>query len=310
MLRNIRAVAIRSSAKAIPTKATDCANQMAGAVKFVVALLFCSAASILSGCQTTQPEQEKAALAALETGWVEQRISAGKFSLLAYRPRSSREGGLLAVYIEGDGVAWATSTVRSTDPTPKDDLTLQLALRDPSPNRLYLGRPCQFLSPGALKSCNSMYWTSHRYAPGIVDSLNAAVEQVKIEISAGNIALFGYSGGGGLAVLIAARRSDVVRIVTVAGNLDHVAWTRFHGDNPLDGSKNAADVANAVSGIPQVHFIGRNDKIMPSEIAASYLDRSDDRSNISVVSVAGANHECCWVDSWPMLLRDHVYRAP
>jgi hypothetical protein len=44
-----------------------------------------------------------------------------------------------------------------------------------------------------------------------------------------------------VASLVAARRHDVVRLVTVAGNLDHLAWTTLHGVSPLTGSLNPAD---------------------------------------------------------------------
>jgi pimeloyl-ACP methyl ester carboxylesterase len=119
--------------------------------------------------------------------------------------------------------------------------------------------------------------------------------------------LFGYSGGGALAVLVAAKRNDVIRVVTIAGNLDHAAWTRAHGDAPLTGSLNPAEAADRISRIRQIHFIGRDDEIVPPAIAASYLGRVADRSNISVIEVPGADHTCCWAEKWPALLRAHVY---
>jgi len=275
--------------------------------------LFLSSAIFLTGCASIallQTRTERADNAAKSAGWISEIFATKQFTLQGYRPASMALGGVLAVYIEGDGVAWVTPTIRSSDPTPDEPLTLRLAIQDPTPNRLYLARPCQFLAPRARAACSPDYWTSHRYAPEIVDALNDAIEQAKRRARAPKITLFGYSGGGALAVLIAARRNDVSRIVTIAGNLDHAAWTRLHRDSPLTGSLNPAKVADRISQIRQIHFVGRDDAVVPPAIAASYLGRVTDRSNISVIDVPGADHTCCWVEKWPALLRRYVYPGP
>jgi len=177
-------------------------------------------------------------------------------------------------------------------------------------NRLYLARPCQYQTPQALASCAPRYWTSHRYAPEVVASLNAAIDQVKRSSHAKRVILFGFSGGGALAVLIAAKRTDVVQIVTIAANLDHVAWTRMSGDTPLFGSLNPADFASRISTIPQQHLVGLDDKVVPLAVAESYIGRMTDRTRVKIVKVSGADHSCCWVDRWTNLLRSHIYLEP
>jgi hypothetical protein len=272
--------------------------------------LFLAGALFLSGCAPVallQTREERADTVAREAGWIREKLTAGRFTLRAYRPRIVANDGTLAVYIEGDGVPWETPTVRSFDPTPDNTITLQLALQDPTPNRLYLARPCQFLAPRELAACNPAYWTSHRYAPEIVAALNDAIEQEKHRTQTRNITLFGYSGGGALAILVAASRRDVSRIVTIAGNLDDAAWTRLHRVAPLIGSMNPAKSADGVSHIRQIHFVGREDKIIPLAIAASYRGQVKDQSNILVIEVPGADHTCCWVEKWPSLLRAYIY---
>ncbi|MEX2616673.1 MAG: alpha/beta hydrolase [Alphaproteobacteria bacterium] len=241
-------------------------------------------------------------------GWRPAQIVAGQFVLRTFHPAYNKNQPDLAVYIEGDGVAWVSRSIRSSDPTPDTPLTLQLAVQDPTPNRLYLARPCQYATQAELTRCDPAYWTSHRYAPEVVDSLNAAIDQAKRESGARQISLFGYSGGGNLAVLVAGQRRDVTRVVTVAGNLDHGAWTRLHRDTPLFGSLDAVDVAQAVSAIPQVHFVGSDDDVVPAAISGSFLDRSGDTSRITVINVPGADHDCCWTEKWAALLRGYVYR--
>ncbi|NKB57198.1 MAG: alpha/beta hydrolase [Alphaproteobacteria bacterium] len=243
------------------------------------------------------------------SGWAVQRFETNQFSVLGYVPSTISENDRLAVYIEGDGASWITPITPPRDPTPNEPLMLRLALQDPTPNRLYLGRPCQYLSREALAACDPIYWTSHRYAPEVVKSLNEAIEQRKRVTGAKNIALFGYSGSGGLAILIASKRQDVRLIVTIAGNLDHAAWTKVNHDAALQGSLNAADIANAVAAIPQFHFVGLRDKIVPPAIVKSYVNQIVDKSRISIITIADIDHTCCWVDRWPALIcgvhRDH-----
>lgn len=281
----------------------------AGAIVYTAAL-FLAGAVVLSGCASVtllQTRMARADNAAGAAGWIRESFVTGRFTLRGYRPRRIADSGVLAVYIEADGVAWVTPTQRSSDPTPSDTLTLQLAILDPTPNRLYLARPCQFVPPRELAACSPDYWTSHRYAPEIVAALNDAIEQEKRRTRAHKITLFGYSGGGGLAILVAAERNDVTRIVTVAGMLDHAAWTRAHRDSPLTGSLNPAEAANRVSQIRQIHFVGRDDETVPPAIAESYLGHVRDRSKISVIEISGADHTCCWVEKWPALLRSYIY---
>ena len=69
-------------------------------------------------------------------------------------------------------------------------------------------------------------------------------------------------------------------------------------------SLNAADVAESIQHIPQVHFVGGDDvNVMLSDVEA-YLARMDDPSQSHVVVVPGQAHVCCWVQSWRGLLSE------
>ena len=59
---------------------------------------------------------------------------------------------------------------------------------------------------------------------------------------------------GTIAALLAARRGDVARLVTVASNLDVGYWTAREKLTPLQGSLDPADFAAALAGVPQVHL--------------------------------------------------------
>jgi pimeloyl-ACP methyl ester carboxylesterase len=173
--------------------------------------------------------------------------------------------GPVDVYIEGGGLAWRSKSEPSMDPTPRHALGLALATADWGANVVYIARPCQFTPMTMNPRCGVAYWTGKRFAPEVVAALGQAIDQV----AAGRtIHLIGYSGGGALAVLVAARHFDVASIRTVAGNLDHDEVNRFHGVSPMPDSLNAIDVAGAVTAVPQIHFSGGDDTVVPAAIRA------------------------------------------
>jgi hypothetical protein len=151
--------------------------------------------------------------------------------------------GALHVYIEGDGTPYVARYDVAADPTPRHPLMLQLMTLDPAPS-VYVGRPCYF---GLANDppCTPRDWTLDRFSPRIVDSMARVIEQLREGRGTGAIELYGHSGGGALAVLLAARLGGVQRIVTIAGNLDVDAWTTYHGYTPLEGSLNPVNAGPA-----------------------------------------------------------------
>ncbi|MFO0995338.1 MAG: alpha/beta hydrolase [Alphaproteobacteria bacterium] len=269
-----------------------------------VALLVLSL--LAAGCfgGTARPKPGDAA--ARQRGWERVAIDTGPFLLVGYRSFGAPEDRELTVYIEGDGTAWLTPTQQSTDPTPRHAQAWALALLDPSPNRLYLARPCQYQSPERLARCDPAYWSVRRYSEEVIAAMSEAITVANDDLGARRIVLIGYSGGGTVAALIAARRPDVARLVTVAANLDHAEWTRRMNATPLDGSLNPVDQAGALARIPQVHFVGEDDRIVPKAIAESYRREFRDASRVRIVDVANADHDCCWTKLWPTLVADYL----
>lgn len=233
-------------------------------------------------------------------GWTGRVISAGTFDLQTWRPRSFTPGQPLIVYIEGDGLAFLSAVRISDDPTPKDPLALKLALRDPRPNVVYIARPCQFVTGPNRRNCSYAYWTFARYNERVIASVDSAVTALRAEANAPGVLLYGYSGGGAVAALLAARRTDVVRLTTIAGVLDHARWTSMDGMTPLDASLNPPDVAAALEKIPQLHYSGAEDTVVPTAVARSFVARF--RTPPPLVVLPGVDHDCCWVNRWSGLL--------
>lgn len=257
--------------------------------------------ALLAGCATSLDNRhnEGPDLAA-HAGWSWQVIPAGMFTL-ATASRPTQIGETLTVYIEGDGFAYVRPTQPSSDPTPTDPLALRLAIADHSSHPVaWLGRPCQYTpSP----SCSTAYWTTARFAPEVVESLNAALDTLKQRMGATHLILVGYSGGGGLAVLLSARRSDVAGIVTVAGLLDVGYWVNRDGYTPLFGSLDPADVASQLGSMPQVHFTGADDSTIGTDVARAFMARLPAGNKARLIEVPDFTHACCWAVRWPELQR-------
>lgn len=250
----------------------------------------------LTGCAA--PPTDKLAV---QNNFKKNYIQTSKFNLASYQ-KILQPGADVNIYIEGDGRAWSGRYRLSSDPSPRYGTTMRLATLDPNPNIVYLARPCQY-SPEDLKTvCDSKYWSLARYSLEVVSSLDMAISNIKQQCSAKNIHLIGYSGGGALAVLIAAQRTDVASIRTVAGNLDLSTMDEIHKTTPLSESLDPIAVAQKIQHIPQLHFVGGKDHIVPEIIAKNFVKAAglDPRT---VIVIKKAAHNTQWDKSWQQLLQ-------
>ena len=188
-------------------------------------------------------------------------------------------------------------STQSSDPTPNTHTGLQLALAHPS-NAAYLARPCQYQL--TTQPCPSKYWLESRFAEEVIAEMDIAISRIKSQLAAKWLNIVGYSGGAAVAALITARRDDIIRLVTIAGNLDHKTWTQHHIVPPLLGSLNPMQVRDKLKDLPQWHFVGGRDIIIPSSLAVSF---SRNFSHSEIVSFPKYTHNCCWIEKWPQIWR-------
>ena len=238
---------------------------------------------------------------ALKTGFTKIRFMTKDFVIYGAIKNEVSHQDNLVVYIEGDGAAWRQNKIPA-DPTPKQPLALDLALADPAPEVLYLGRPGQFRQIDDPQ-CRPVYWSLARYSEEIVAVFSKLVDVVKKRCHAGKIGLIGYSGGGVIATLLAARRNDVVWLVTIASNLDHELWCREHNVTPLKYSLEPKKFAEKLQKIPQVHFVGGQDRIVARRVVQSYVNSMPESSSIRIVVEEQFDHHCCWREAWPDLIK-------
>ncbi|MEO0034960.1 MAG: hypothetical protein RLZZ501_983 [Pseudomonadota bacterium] len=279
---------------------------MTGKGRRAASLLVVAVLILLAGCAT--PRDDSLAAAA-RRGWQAEQIAAGPFTLFALAPARWRDGAPLTVYIEGDGYAWVNRYRLSDDPTPRRAVALDLALADPAPNLVYLARPCQYVAGAARRGCDPAYWSDARYAPEVIDATLAAIALLQRRSGATEVRLVGYSGGGTVALLAAARRPGIARVITVAGVLDVAAWVRAQEVTPLTVSLDPADFVPALAGVPQVHIVGAEDEVVPRAVAESYLSRFPAAGRPALVVVPGQGHHRGWERHWPALLA-RVETAP
>lgn len=223
-----------------------------------------------------------------------------RFTLQAFQ-RFTESGRLLTIYLEGDGAAWRNRSSRASDPTPRHPMALALAAQDQGANVLYLARPCQYQGSTA---CQASLWSSHRYSNQVITTLNQAIDQAKGKAGASQLRLVGYSGGGTLATLLAAQRTDVCQLITVAANLDIELWARHHRVSPLWGSQTPLHYGDALQHLPQYHLVGSDDQVVPATIVRSYIDQLPRQEQVGWRSVAGLTHHGDWPGHWPALLQE------
>lgn len=261
---------------------------------------------LLPGCSAydATPFYQRAQTLAAEGGFASQYLAAGRFQLLALS-RFLHPGKDVTIYLEGDGAAWHSRSRLSSDPTPRQQLVLKLAGLHTSGNVAYLARPCQYvLRKGMGENCTSDQWSSERFSEDVIHAMDQAIDELKRQAGARRIHLVGYSGGGAVAALVAAGREDVASLRTIAGNLDHVAFCREHRLSPLAGSLNAADVAASIDRVPQLHFVGGRDRIIPARLLDLYLSRQSGPHCSRMHVVAEASHFEGWLERWPGLLNE------
>lgn len=205
----------------------------------------------------------------------------------------------LHIYLGGDGTPWKDIDRIASDPTPRNPIMLRMMALDTNTS-VYVGRPCYHgLFQGS--ECHPRWWTSARYSESVIESLRAVLTQISEEQKKRRMVLFGYSGGGTLAMLLAARLPFVQGVVTIAGNLDIEAWTDYHSFSSLTGSLNPASLPPLGDHIVQIHFLGGQDTVVPPQLVERTINRQGKHSRVVIEDI---DHECCWEVMWPKILRE------
>lgn len=232
--------------------------------------------------------------------WQPLKFDGDDFEIVGWQKPRQRLNKEIRIYIEGDGFAWASVDQPSSDPTPRSAVGMLLARSDAAENVIYLARPCQF-SARAVSGCEqNRWWTSERYSRRVVDRYHAILTQLKTGQKDIRFELIGYSGGAAIAAILAAERTDVMSLRTVAGNLDTEYVNEAHQVSPMPHSLNPIQFATRLH-LPQLHFVGKRDQVVPRQVASRFI-AAQLAACANVIEVDGPSHQQGWDALWPQLL--------
>ncbi len=225
--------------------------------KYMPRLLLILSVLLCAACATRAPEMTD-----MEYGVV----SSSGYDIATWS-RIISDTAPIHIYVEGDGHAFNSRGVPTSDPTPRGRVVRELAASDMAPNVAYIARPCQYImSP----TCNVTDWTTGRFSPCIITAMADTVRHV-----AGTrpIILIGYSGGAMITGLIIQNNPDldIQKWITIAGVLNHADWTTYFGDAPLAESMDMTNLPR----VPQVHYVASHDRVVPIELTRRMASPDD-----------------------------------
>lgn len=261
--------------------------------KFLILTLAGVSAIGLNACGPHEPFREEVAARLAGPVWMIKRpVEAGPFTLTAFERMHEREAPA-TLYIEGSGEA-EQSILKGAlfNPTPRNPVALHLASMDKADNVAYLARPCQYTGLRDSESaCDERYWGEAAFNAETLSAYQNVLDNMKARYGITEFNIVGYDSGATLAALLAARRTDVKSLRSVAG--------RFKM-NVLAGA------LPALRHIPQHHFIGGQDEIAPPADLQNYLQTLGETPCVDSTFIQEAEHEKGWVDKWPELLKNQM----
>lgn len=226
---------------------------------------------LLTGCAHVADELDGTAAnrIARPAFMVERTMTTGTYALNMWERMHTR-GAPANIYI-GEG-----------GPTPSHALGLHLASRDRAENLGWIAQPCQFHSPSINGDCQIP-------APVTDDMLAAfsdTLDDIKARYGITGLNLIGYDTGASVAAHLAAARTDVLSLRTVAGALD-----------------TAHNIAPALRTTPQFHFIAAGDQIVPPALYHDFRQAQGESTCVRYAMIQDADHRKGWVEVWPKLLK-------
>lgn len=188
----------------------------------------------------------------------------------------------LRIYVEGDGHAYLSKGVVSGDPTPLNPVGLNLALADTRGAVVYVGRPCQWVRGPECKERG--LWTTGRFTEDMAQAYAAVVAR---ESAGRPVEMVGYSGGAWVALQVAARLENVVKVTTVAGNLMPDYVNRHHKVSRIEVAPYPGE---RLRDMPVVAYVGTQDRIVPRGVVVDF-QQATGAVNVRVIETDASHGE-------------------
>ena len=199
------------------------------------------------------------------------------FEIATWQKINNPKNKTVHIYIEGDGHSFDAYGTPTTDPTPRGTFMRDLATADTFDNVVYVARPCQYIMN---EFCEKSDWTDGRFSKEVIDAESYVINQIA---NKKRVVLVGYSGGGFVSGAVIKQNPNlrVTKWITIAGVLDHKAWTEYFGDEPLTKSIELGELPN----VSQKHFVGERDSVVPYELAKTWAETEN------IILVPRARHD-------------------
>ncbi len=198
--------------------------------------------------------------------YIAQTIKTPSFLLfLAKPPALPDRNESIRLVIEGDGYAWVSRKKPSDNPTPIDPIGLKIAVES---GALYLGRPCQYVIDSR---CRVADWTTQRFGAATIAAYQNALDQIKKQYKNQFFDLTGYSGGAYITLVLAATRTDIQSVTTVAGLLDPQDWTTYHKITALEFAYDQEYLQKQTANVKFTHMCGLDDDVIPCSLTEEFV---------------------------------------
>ncbi len=274
------------------TRITVVANATRACISLLLTGLLIGCSSLKSGFDVSRlrDEARKRGFETFESG----------YPGLILTKRASLGSGALWIFLEGDGAPFGGALSQTkTDPTPVKSVALRLALLHQSGDRAYLSRPCQYVQHQASVHCeDESLWQARRFGTEALDLVSGGFDDL-LATTSRDVVLVGHSGGGVLALGLAARRPDRVRcVVTLASPLNLAEWAQHHQIRGLEIA-----VEDSLRTLPRtIHFraiFGDADAVIGAKLTTSWIKRSE-KNNLpqAVIELIAATHTHGWMNFW------------
>jgi predicted esterase len=238
-------------------------------IRILLSFLLCLA---LGACSTMTPKTNPRQIAdqiAMSGGLQPFTYRTSTISIASYSKINAAMGPI-TIYIEGS--------------ESDDFVALRLAVQDPVLNIVYLNNPCRLIDKGAESGCNDRSQFNDLFSVENIQSYGEILDKIKAEQQSLGFHLVGYSNGGTIATMLAAQRSDILSLRTLAG---------------LKEADRLADASESLSLIPQIHYVGSKDHQVTPSLAENFIQNLSDQSCAEIQIAPDVTHDKGWDQFWP-----------
>ena len=93
---------------------------------------------------------------------------------------------------------------------------------------------------------------------------------------------------------------NIKSIRTIAGNINHNQLTKILNISKLKKSINFDIIEKRNINIPQLHFYGLKDNVVPNQLQILYKKRNINNKCINIESVSDVSHNSGWLKYWKL----------